>query len=208
MDVARATSSPTRSSILRLTPGIGERTQSDVAAWTEARLVKSALIRIIGCACLPRRGFSHAKGAASRSATAKLALLLGAAIVAPPPHRDPLWMLVDPLRDVGLRIHDALIERHAGRERKMLILALCRERQRADGHHQFDQAHPNSPSVTIRSAARRSFIRPDTIFHLFKRRHAPGEPPQRVPKRRRTAPNLLVFVSYGFRQLSGVRGES
>src|SRR5262245_10693952 len=169
MDVARATSSPTRSSILRSTPGIGERTQSDVPAWTEARLVKSALIRIIGCARLPRRGPT------SRSATAKSALLLGAAIVAPPPHGDPLWMLADPLRDVGLRIHDALIERHAGRERKMLIFALCRERQRANRHDQFDQAHPNSPSVTIRSAARRRFIRSDTIFHLYKRRHAPGD---------------------------------
>src|SRR5215472_1255090 len=111
MDVARATSSPTRSSILRSTPGIGERTQSDSPAWTEARLVKSALIRIIGCARLSRRS------------TAKLALLVGAAIVAPPPHGNPLWMLTDPLRDIGLRIHDALIERHVGRKRKMLILA-------------------------------------------------------------------------------------
>src|SRR5215472_19350946 len=116
MDVARATSSPTRSSILRSTPGIGERTQSDSPAWTEARLVKSALIRIIGALV------SHA-GPPSRSATAKLALLVGAAIVAPPPHGNPLWMLADPLRDVGLRIHDALIERHVGRKRKMLILA-------------------------------------------------------------------------------------
>src|SRR5215813_2187442 len=181
MDVARATSSPTRSSILRSTHPIGERTQSDVAAWTEARLVKSALIRIIGCARLSRRGFSHAKAAASRSATAKSALLLGAAIVAPPPHRDPLWMLVDPLRDIGLRIHDALIERHAGRERKMLIFALGRERQRANRHDQFDQAHPNSPSVTIRSVARRSCIRSDTIFHLFKRKIQGGPHSVRSP---------------------------
>ncbi len=36
---------------------------------------------------------------------------------------DPVRMLVDPVRDVGLRIHDALIERHVGRERKMLIFA-------------------------------------------------------------------------------------
>ena len=43
----------------------------------------------------------------------ELGFLLGAAIVAPPPHGNPLWMLVDPLRDVGLRTHDALIERHA-----------------------------------------------------------------------------------------------
>src|SRR6516162_4632211 len=135
MDVARATSSPTRSSILRSTPGIGERTQSDSPAWTEARLVKSALIRIIGCARLSRRG------PPSRSSTAKLALLVGAAIVAPPPHGNPLWMLADPLRDVGLRIHDALIERHVGRERKMLIFALTGWRQGADGHNQFDQAH-------------------------------------------------------------------
>src|SRR5262249_48266525 len=112
------------------------------------------------------------------------ALPAGAAIVAPPPHGNPLWMLVDPLCDVGLRIHDALMERHIGRERKMLILALCRERQRADGHDQFDQAHPNSPSVTIRSVARRSFIRSDTVFHLCKRRHAPAEPPQREQKLR------------------------
>jgi hypothetical protein len=52
MDVARATSSPTRSSILRSTPGIGERTQANFPAWTEARLVKSALIRMTGCACV------------------------------------------------------------------------------------------------------------------------------------------------------------
>src|SRR5215469_10001534 len=54
-----------------------------------------------------------------------LAFLLGAAIGATPAHGDPLWMLVDPLRDVGLRIHDALIERHVGRERNMLIFALA-----------------------------------------------------------------------------------
>jgi hypothetical protein len=41
---------------------------------------------------------------------AKLGFLLGAGTVAPPSHGNPLWMLVDPLRDVGLRIHDALIE--------------------------------------------------------------------------------------------------
>src|SRR5262249_58270101 len=117
-------------------------TQADVPAWTEARLVKSALIRIIGCACLPRQGSILAV------CNDELALPLGAAIVAPPPHGDPLWMLVDPLRDVGLRIHDALMERHAGRERKKLIYALCRERQCADGHDQFDQAHLNSPSAT------------------------------------------------------------
>jgi hypothetical protein len=56
----------------------------------------------------------------------ELGFLLGADIVAPPPHGNPLWMLVDPLRDVGLRIHDALIERHVSRERKMLIFALTR----------------------------------------------------------------------------------
>jgi DNA invertase Pin-like site-specific DNA recombinase len=37
----------------------------------------------------------------------ELGFLLGAAIAAPPAHGNPLWMLVDPLRDVGLRIHDA-----------------------------------------------------------------------------------------------------
>src|SRR5262249_47372197 len=143
MDVARATSSPTRSSILRSTPGIGERTQSDSPAWTEARLVKSALIRIIGCARLSRRSTLAVFNG-------ELAFLLGAAIVAPPPHGNPLWMLADPLRDVGLRIHDALIERHVGRERKMLILAPGGERQCADGHHQFDQAHPQfSVSRTV-----------------------------------------------------------
>src|SRR5262249_27170552 len=135
MDVARATSSPTRSSILRSTPGIGERTQSDSPAWTEARLLKSALIRIIGRARLSRRGPT------SRSARGKLAPPGGPAIVAPPPHGNPLWMLADPPRDVGLRIHDALIERHVGRERKMLIFALTGLRQGADGHNQFDRAH-------------------------------------------------------------------
>jgi hypothetical protein len=56
----------------------------------------------------------------------ELDFLLGAAIVAAPPHGNPLWMLVDPLRDVGLRIHHALVERHVSRERKMLIFALTR----------------------------------------------------------------------------------
>jgi hypothetical protein len=68
----------------------------------------------------------------------ELDFLLGAAIPAPPPHGNPLWMLVDPLRDVGLRIHDTLIERHASREQKMLIFALTRWRHCADGHDQFD----------------------------------------------------------------------
>ena len=71
----------------------------------------------------------------------ELGFLLGAAIVAPPPHGNPLWMLVDPLRDVGLRIHDALMERHIRGERKMLIFALTRCRQCADSHDQFDQTH-------------------------------------------------------------------
>jgi hypothetical protein len=82
--------------------------------------VKSALIRIIGCPCLPRQGSTLAVF------KYELAFLLGAAIVAAPPHGNPLWMLVDPLRDVGLRIHDALMERHVSRERKMLILASTR----------------------------------------------------------------------------------
>jgi hypothetical protein len=56
----------------------------------------------------------------------ELGFLLQAGIVAPPPHGNPLWMLVDPLRDVGLRTHDALIQRHASRERKMQIFALTR----------------------------------------------------------------------------------
>src|SRR5262249_57715600 len=57
-------------------------------------------------------GVSHAKGAASRSATAKLALLVGAAIVAPRPHGNPLWILADPLRDVVLLIPYALLYLH------------------------------------------------------------------------------------------------
>ena len=39
---------------------------------------------------------------------------------------DPLWMFINPLCDVGRRTHDALIERHVGQERKMLIFALTR----------------------------------------------------------------------------------
>src|SRR5262249_34910572 len=117
MDVARATSSPTRSSILRSTPGIGARTQANFPAWTEVGLVKPALMRMTGCAWFK-------VGSCLAALDDGSAFLLGAGIVAPPPHGDPVWMLVDPLRDVGLRIHDALIERHVGRERKMLIFAL------------------------------------------------------------------------------------
>src|ERR1700741_3066994 len=104
MDVARAISSPTRSSILRSTPGIGDCTQSDVAAWTEARLVKSALIRMIDCACLYR-----AKSPSPREPVGKRTnfalfnnqsgFLFGPAIIAAPSHGKPLRMLVDPLRD-------------------------------------------------------------------------------------------------------------
>src|SRR5271165_5064632 len=43
MDVARATSSPMRSSIRRSTPAIGEATQASRAAWTTTRCEKSAL---------------------------------------------------------------------------------------------------------------------------------------------------------------------
>ena len=43
-EVARAISSPTRSSMRRSTPGIGEGTHGARAACTTARLVKSALI--------------------------------------------------------------------------------------------------------------------------------------------------------------------
>src|SRR5262245_61188524 len=49
MEVARATSSPIRSSIRRSTPGIGEAVHSSAAAWTTARFVKSAL-RFMGLA--------------------------------------------------------------------------------------------------------------------------------------------------------------
>ena len=79
--------------------------------------MKSALIRMTGRARVKAASYLT-------DLDDGLAFLLGAAITAPPTHGDPLWMFVDPLRDVGLRIHDALIERHVGRERKMLIFAL------------------------------------------------------------------------------------
>ena len=44
MDVARATSSPMRSSIRRSTPAMGEATHGSRAAWTATRREKSALI--------------------------------------------------------------------------------------------------------------------------------------------------------------------
>src|SRR5262245_6829217 len=165
MDVARATSSPTRSSILRSTPGIGDCTQSDVPAWTEARLVKSALIRMIGCACLLTRGVER------RGLHGESALLLGTDVVAPPPHGNPFWMLVDPLRDVGLGIHNALIARQVCRQRKMMIFALTERRQCADGHDQFDQAHPQlsvSDTLEIRSIAPPKFHPLDIIFQPFQ----------------------------------------
>src|SRR5260370_6241257 len=43
MEVARATSSPMRSSIRRSTPGMGDGVQSSRAAWTAARALKSEL---------------------------------------------------------------------------------------------------------------------------------------------------------------------
>src|SRR3954469_23052543 len=42
MEVARATSSPMRSSIRRSTPAMGDGVQSSLAAWTAARWEKSA----------------------------------------------------------------------------------------------------------------------------------------------------------------------
>src|SRR5579884_823972 len=47
MDVARATSSPMRSSMRRSTPGIGDGTQGSRAAWTATRREKSALISML-----------------------------------------------------------------------------------------------------------------------------------------------------------------
>jgi hypothetical protein len=43
MEVARAASSPMRSSIRRSTPGMGDAVQSSWAAWTAARAPKSEL---------------------------------------------------------------------------------------------------------------------------------------------------------------------
>jgi hypothetical protein len=51
-------------------------------------------------------------------------LFFAAAIFASPAHHKPLGMLVDPVRDVRLRINDALFERHSRRELKMLIFAM------------------------------------------------------------------------------------
>src|SRR5215472_7085844 len=62
MDVARAISSPTRSSIRRSTPGMGDGVQSSRAAWTAARAPKLALMFIAGLGSLfprsPRFGHS------------------------------------------------------------------------------------------------------------------------------------------------------
>ena len=59
-------------------------------------------------------------------------LFLAAAVFAPPPHRKPFGVLVDPLRDIRLRSHDALFKRHRypRRELKMLVFALIGHRQR------------------------------------------------------------------------------
>ena len=47
-----------------------------------------------------------------------------------PAHRYPFRMVIDPLRDVRLRGHGALIERHVRRELQMPILAMIGSRQR------------------------------------------------------------------------------
>jgi hypothetical protein len=56
-------------------------------------------------------------------------------------------MLADPPRDIGLRVHDALIERHVSGELKVLLLAPIGQRQCAHREDYLDETHCHSPMV-------------------------------------------------------------
>jgi hypothetical protein len=96
---------------------------------------------------------------ASRLARARRAsdLLFAAAILTMPAHRHPVRMVIDPLRDVRLRGHGALIERHLRRELQMLILAMIGSRQSAYRQYDLDEAHW---PVSIRNQSRRRGTNP------------------------------------------------
>ena len=93
---------------------------------------------------------------ASRLARARRAsdLLFAAAILTMPAHRHPVRMVIDPLRDVRLRGHGALIERHLRGELKMLLLAMIGGGQRAYRQYYFDQTHCQSPGESNLDRAR------------------------------------------------------
>jgi hypothetical protein len=96
---------------------------------------------------------------ASRLARARRAsdLLFAAAILTMPAHRHPVRMVIDPLRDVRLRGHGALIERHLRRELQMLILAMIGSRQSAYRQYDLDETHW---PVSIRNQSRRRGTNP------------------------------------------------
>src|SRR5262249_36452751 len=73
--------------------------------------------------------------------SARIGLLPRARHVATPAHDIPFRMLVDPLREVGLRIHGALARRAHGGVLQSLLLALARLRQGADRHDDLDHVH-------------------------------------------------------------------
>ena len=95
-------------------------------------------------------------------------------------------MVIDPLRDVRLRGHGALIERHLRRELQMLILAMIGSRQSAYRQYDLDETHWQ---VSIRNQSRRRGTkRPRLLprcteyFTFSQHRHVAGEPPQRNTK--------------------------
>ena len=61
----------------------------------------------------------------------------------------PLGVLADPLGDIGLGGHDALLQRAVPHVFETLLLALVGVRQRANGDHDRYQVHEIAPSEDL-----------------------------------------------------------
>ena len=79
----------------------------------------------------------------------------------------PLGMIADPLRDVGLRGENALLQRSLPCELQMLLLAKVGLTNLADHHHDLNESH----LAALSSVARHRHLRPSPgrIVNLLSR---------------------------------------
>jgi hypothetical protein len=84
---------------------------------------------------------------------------LKARILAGPFPGGPLGMVPDPLGDVGLRSHHALIERALPRELKIFFLAIGRIGDGTDGQDDFDHSDGLYPKTKLENVTPNSSSR-------------------------------------------------